>query len=302
VQLSRLKEWFVICLLACVVAILVGDFLVATQKNGQAALVGAQIAIIGTIATAVTLFATLASKRLVKWRNLRLARVGIVAVCGLVIALEGAIFAFSSDMASITGISGQPIYILAIFCAALFFIGMAIFVSSLMIMKKASITSILTYGGGVAAAAEGLVVVGIAAPTFVRGIGEVLGRTIQYLGLQLFLLGLAFVVLSFVIDISGRLTRLGNLMRYLCAVMIAIEGIILAALATPIDVTGIGGMLESTVLIGGLHVAILGLFTLSMCGLSMNPQNRRMRKLALLSALFLALLVPMAVLSAGKIL
>ena len=91
-------------------------------------------------------------------------------------------------------------------------------------------------------------------------------------------------------------------MRYLCAVMIAIEGIILAALATPIDVTGIGGMLESTVLIGGLHVAILGLFTLSMCGLSMNPQNRRMRKLALLSALFLALLVPMAVLSAGKIL
>ena len=301
-QLSRLKEWFVICLLACVVAVLVGILLVATQNSGQAVLVGAQIAIIGIIATAVALFATLASERRVNRRNLRLALVGIVAACGLVIALEGAIFAFSSDMASITGISGQPVCTLAIFCAALFFIGMAIFVSSLMIMKKARITSVLTYGGGVAAAAEGLVVVGIAALTNVQGLGLVSGPFIRLLGIQLLLVGLAFVVLSLIVDLLKRAVRACDLLRYLCAAMIAIEGVVLAALATPIDVTGIGGMVESIVLVGGLQLAVLGLFTLSMYGLSMDPQNRRMRKLALLSALFLALLVPMAILSAGKIL
>ena len=228
--------------------------------------------------------------------------IGSIAGFGLIIALEGAFFAFSPDRNNLTGMTNRAPYTVAVFCASLFFTGMAVFISSLMTTERFSITKALAYGGGIAVAAEGLVIVGVAERTLIHSIGWVMGSTIQLLGIQLLLLGLAFVVLTLIVDEMERMGKLGRMLRYLCAVMIAVEGIGLASLATSIDISGIGNILGRTVVIAGVQLAVLGIFILALSGLSTNPQNRRMRKLAFLSALFLALLVPMAILSAGKIL
>jgi hypothetical protein len=120
------------------------------------------------------------------------------------------------------------------------------------------------------------------------------------LGIQLFLIGVVIVALSLLVEKLRRLPALGGLLRSAFAAVLFFEGIALMILATPIDVNGIGGMLERTVMIGGLQLAFVGLFTLAFCALSTNPTNRRVRKLALLSAVFLAFLLPLAAMSAGS--
>jgi hypothetical protein len=51
-----------------------------------------------------------------------------------------------------------------------------------------------------------------------------------------------------------------NLIGLLAGIIIAIEGLVVMAYAAPIDVKGIGGITEQTVLIGGAQLFILGLF------------------------------------------
>jgi hypothetical protein len=91
-------------------------------------------------------------------------------------------------------------------------------------------------------------------------------------------------------------------LRSASAALLVIAGIALTALATPITIKGIGGIMETTVMLGGLQLAVLGLFTLAMCSLSASPESAKMRRLALFTTVFLALLVPMAALSAGNVL
>ncbi len=292
------RAWRLVGVAAGVALMIEGAILASLNGSSISSLVYALI-LFGGLAAGSLASAALMPKKL--GRYLRVPAL-IAAPIGAAISVIAIDLAFASDRAARSGMQGQPVYIVAIFIAMVFFAAMALFIACAMSETRLRATKLLAYGGGTAAAAEGLVVIGIAAPTFIQGIGGVLGTTIQLLGIQLFLVALAFVVLSIVADWVHRGAPIWSLARSAFAALIVLEGVALTVLATPVDVQGIGGMLETTVMLAGLQLAVLGVFTLAMCGLSANPDSPRTRKLAILAAVFLAFLVPMAVLTAGKVL
>jgi hypothetical protein len=266
----------------------------SSQTSYEAALL-----VLGLIAAIP--FAIAAIRPSILGRYLRMPAL-IGAVIGLDVMLIGANLSFSGDRALRLGMESQPVYVVAIFCALVFFAGVALLVASLISEKKLNLFALLAYGGGAAAAAEGLVVVGIAAQTYIQGIGTVMESTIQLLGVLLFAVAMVFVVVSIVAEWIRKGVAVLTLLRSASAALLVIAGIALTALATPITIKGIGGIMETTVMLGGLQLAVLGLFTLAMCSLSASPESAKMRRLALFATVFLALLVPMAALSAGNVL
>ncbi|MDD1770209.1 MAG: hypothetical protein LUO79_03900 [Methanomassiliicoccales archaeon] len=295
---GEMKAWRLVGVAAGIAVIVEGAVLSSLEGTNQTTLAIAFI-VLGLLAAAPLAATVFMSSRF--GRFLRVPAL-IAAPVGLVVGLIAVDLAWSGDRAVTLGMESQPVYIVAIFIAQLFFVGMALFIASAMSETRMKVWNLLAYGGGAAAAAEGLVVMGIAAPTVIQGIGGVLGSTIQLLGVQLFAVALAFIILSIAAEWIPRGKAIWSLSRSTFAALLVLEGIALTVLATPVDVKGIGGMLESTVMLAGLQLAVLGLFTLAMCGLSANPESPKTKKLAILAAVFLAFLIPMAVLTAGKVL
>ena len=125
-----------------------------------------------------------------KWIHL------IAILLGAVVAIEGIILAVYAGPTIIEGIGGVLEQTVVFAGAQLFGLGVLASVTwalreePLLRVKIGKIIAILL---GICIAAEGLIVVGLASPSVVDGIGGLLERTVLYAGIQLLVLGLLVV-------------------------------------------------------------------------------------------------------------
>jgi hypothetical protein len=223
----------------------------------------------------------------------------VTILVGFVVAAEGAVLAFISAKTTIDGFGTLEAYLVAVIAAQLFFLGMAIAVPTILQKKEVGLKKLLVYGGGAAVASSGLVIIGVAAYTFVQGIGGVLSNTVELAGVQLFLIGLAIVILTLLMEFTERLRFYFSSLRYLAAFVVTVEGLVLISFATPIIITGIGGIMSRTMVLSGLGLTLLGLFTLFATGLRSQKLSNRLRRITIASVFALTLLLPMAALTIG---
>jgi hypothetical protein len=225
----------------------------------------------------------------------------VVASTGLVVAVEGVVLAFMAGKTTIDGFGTSEVYIVAGFAAQLFFLGMAIMIPAILQKKEIGLRKLLVYGGGTAVSSAGLIIIGDATFTIIQGIGGILTQQIELAGEQLFFLGLAIVVLSLLLDLTNKFRLPLTTLRYLATFMVTVEGLVLIAFATPINIEGIGWIASRVIILSGFGLAMIGLFTLFATGLKTQKLPPRLRKMTMGSVIMLALLLPVAALTIGKI-
>ncbi len=295
---EEVRAWRLVGLLAAI-ALMIGGAVLASRNGANVSSVAYVLIVLGGLAAGCLGSTILMPKRLGRFLRVPALIAVVIGLAGIVLSVS---LSFSGDRAVILGLQGLAIYYVAAAIAMLFLVSMGLFVASVLSETKLKATKLLAYIGGAAAAAEGLAVIGIAADTYITGLGTVLARTIQLLGTALFAAAVIFIAVSLLAEWSKRGVPAISITRSAFAVIIFFAGIALTVLATPIDIKGIGGIMQNTVMLAGLQLALIGLFTLALCGLSANPESPRTRRLAMLAAVFLAFLVPMAVLTAGNVL
>ena len=223
----------------------------------------------------------------------------VLVAAGLVVIVEGVVLAFMGGKTTITGYGTIEAYTVAAFAAQLFFLGVSITIPAM--LGNVGWRTLLIYGSGAGIASAGLVVIGVAAPTIIEGIGGVLAQTVEIAGIQLLILGLAIVVLSLVMNLTNKLRMPLSIMRYIIVLLVAIEGLVLIAFATPIDIQGIGGITARTLILSGFGLTLIGLFTLFATGLRSQGIPLRLRRVTISSVLLLALMIPVAALTYGQV-
>ena len=119
---------------------------------------------------------------------------------------------------------------------------------------------------GVIVLLEGLILFNLAAPMRIDGIGGIRESTVSLGGLQLFLLGLLFVVSIFLRKRNwgmGKrremLSLFFTLLPFLIATIIAVEGIVIASMAGSVYWQGIGGIRKFWVGAAGCQLFVLGI-------------------------------------------
>ena len=148
-------------------------------------------------------------------------------------------------------------------------------------------------------AAQGLFIMGIAAPMIIDGIGGILERTVAIAGAQLFLLALAIIGLRFcrgrdLLQKEVMGIRLSELLTYVIWALITVEGLAIMALAANVYIENFGG-------ISGIYIALTGaqLSLIAILGMSSwlwrnkDITYKRSQQLALV-ILFLLFLIPPA--------
>ena len=274
----------------------IGGILKSTVQFG-----GLQLLILGLVVLVFSAF--LLYDRSVKAKRMLLRKISRIAVIlmGSIVMVEGIVLAFMGGKTTIDGFGTFEAYIVTGFATQLFFLGMAIMVPAILQKKEVGLRKLLVYGGGTTAASAGLIIIGVAAGTFIEGIGGVLARTVELAGEQLFLLGLAIVVISLLMDLTNKFRMPLSTLRYLAALAVVIEGLVLISLATPIIIQGIGGITSRTMILSGFGLTLIGLFTLFATGLRTQRLSPRLRRTTVASVLMLTLLIPIAALTFGQV-
>ncbi len=262
---------------------------------------GLQLLILGLIAFVCSVLLLFdRSKRIRETRFHSISRVVIILI-GLIVIVEGVVLAFMGGKTTIDGLGTFEAYIVAGFAAQLFFTGIAILIPTILQEREIGMQKLLAYAGGAATASTGLVIIGVAADTVIQGIGGIMARTVELAGDQLFILGLAIVMLTFILDYTDKFVPLLSTLRYLVALVVVIEGLMLISAATPIDIQGIGGITSRTVFISGFGLTLIGLFTLFATGLRVQRISPRLRRTTVASVFMLTLLIPIAALTFGQV-
>jgi len=225
----------------------------------------------------------------------------VVVLIGLLVMVEGVVLALMGSRTVIEGFGTLEAYIVAGFAAQLFFLGLAIMIPAILQKRDVGFRKLLVYGGGAAIASAGLVVIGVAAITFIEGIGSIMAGTVELAGIQLFILGLAIVVLSLLMDLTDRFRLPISTVRYLAAILVTIDGLALISIATPIDIQGIGGITSRTIILSGFGLTLIGLFTLFVTGLRTQRLPPMISRTTMVSVLLLTLLIPMAAFTFGQV-
>jgi hypothetical protein len=236
---------------------------------------------------------------LLKDSSLRLARFakgrllsGAILIASLIVMIEGVItvlYAAPTEIGSIGGILQRTV---AVFGAQLFVLGA---VSAVTWMERAApfkVRNALAYIAGIVVTGEGLVIVGVAAPTMIEGIGGILERTVALAGAQLLILGLAIVVATL---LAGKLKRGSKVLLsvvLVAAAVVTIEGIVLIAATTNVQISGFALITKSNWILAGLQLALLGVVSLYSLNRRTVITSRRLNKASFLAAVFLLLLVP----------
>jgi len=148
-------------------------------------------------------------------------------------------------------------------------------------------------------AAQGLFIMGIAAPMIIDGIGGILERTVAIAGAQLFLLALAIIGLRFcrgrdLLQKEVMGIRSSELLTYVIWALITVEGLAIMALAANVYIENFGG-------ISGIYIALAGaqLSLIAILGMSLwlwrnkDITYKRSQQLVLV-ILFLLFLIPPA--------
>lgn len=259
-------------------------------------MIGVQLLVIGLVALLALLLPIYVLKGKEKLNKV-LSWVPLLA--GAAVLVESIVVILYASPIDITGYGSMGSHIMAAIGAQLFILGVGLVLFKLFSSRE-SLKVLVRLALFVSLAAAGLFIIGIAEVSFVTGIGGIIKRTLQIGGVQLFALSMAGIVLMWLEGrafmqrkISGH--RLGALSVIAIAVVICFEGMILASLAAPFSITGIGGMLERTMMIAGLALTLLGLL-IPASYYFFEKTDYDVRKVSSTACLFLVFLLPFALL------
>ncbi len=265
----------------------IGGVLASTVLIG-----GVQLAVLG----ALSLVMILSSRRArspSKGASSRFATFTII-ILGSIIILEGLLIAFAFGAVTIQGMGTIPSYLISAFGGQLLILGSIIMLAHLLRKTRIFLPRIISYACALIVAASAVIIIGVTAETDVAG-HRTSGQDMLLLaGLLMLLIAMAFVIVSVV---SERAPIKGRWLEYLkqaLSIAIALEGIVLIALASPIYVSGFGPMPEQYVLVGGLIPAALGVFMVGSnvwIGPSSSP---RYHKISSFIASILLFLIPIS--------
>lgn len=221
----------------------------------------------------------------------------VVSICGVIIAALGILAALNFGSVIMDPLGTLPIYVMAAIAGQLFFLGLMVTLSKLLSFSEFKATKLLAYIFGAAIASEGVVILGISAPTYIEGLGWILKSTVDLAGIQLIAIGLMFLTFSILSERIERGSKVLGFLKIVTAAIASIEGFAIMALSTAVTIDGIGTITARTITIAGAQLGILGLGCLIMMGVGLNLTTPRLRKISNLTFVFLLLLIPVAALS-----
>jgi hypothetical protein len=223
---------------------------------------------------------------------------------GMIIVLEGTIIAAYAGATMWEGIGDIMRQTVALAGAQLFALGLL--TTILWLLKKempmgARFAEIIAIVAATGVAAEGLIVMGLAAPTVIEGIGGIMQSTVFVAGVSLFVLGLIGVALWILRDMKPAALNKSRIFvaiePYLILVVcIAVASVALFVMnhATATTIQGIGGIMARMIMFGGVQLLVLAILQILILGMPLVADSRTQAKTALLASLFLILLVPAA--------
>lgn len=225
----------------------------------------------------------------------------IFAVLGGVVAAEGILASTMADATSIKG-AGSVIKIVVVAgCAQLFALGLVtplLWKLSGHRLDRNFIVEFLSPMAMVLLAAEGVFAMGLAANTYIDGIGTILENTFRLAGLQLLVLA-SLGLLAWLIkdsDLLGKWTkRVVTFVPLLVIGIVALEGLAATILAVNIRITDFGGVGERYVLLGGAQMVLLAAVAL-LCWAWSENISVRYKVTGTVSAAFVVLMLPVALL------
>jgi hypothetical protein len=220
-------------------------------------------------------------------------------LAGIVVLAEGIVVVLYASRMDISGIGFIRGMWAAGFGAQLFVLSVGLVLFK-MFSERESVKVLLRLALFVTLGAIGLFVVGVAGETFITGIGLIHTQTLRIAGFQLLALSMVGIVLMYMEGwafmrkkMFGH--RLGALSVIAVAVLICLEGLILAGFAAPFSVDGIGNMMERTMMIAGLVLAILGLLVPATYYF-FEEGDYEVKRIASNACLFLIFILPFALL------
>ncbi|NYT12035.1 MAG: hypothetical protein GKC03_05715 [Methanomassiliicoccales archaeon] len=263
-------------------------------------LAGAQLLIIG----AIVLFYWLLKDSTIFKRNITSNRVVSLAplILGALVTVEGLVLVGYASPVYLEGVGHIRAAWMTLAGIQLFIVGGITCMLWYWRNHSRSEASLTKIGEPIIAwiiTAQGLFIMGIAAPITIDGIGGLLERTVAIAGAQLFLLALAIIGLRF---LRGRNLlhrevmgiRSSELLTYVIWALITVEGLVIMALAANIYIEGFGGISGIYIALAGVQLSLFALLGMSSwLWRNEDISYRRSQKLALV-ILFLLLLVPPA--------
>jgi len=286
---------FIMGVAAPIVVESIGGMLASTVT-----LAGIQLLVIGLILVAFWLL----KDRTVFGRDLtsnRIISLGPV-ILGAVVTVEGLILVAYASPVELDGVGGMRAAWMTLAGIQLFLMGGATCMFWYWRDRKsseASLTRIAEPSIAWILASEGLFIMGIAASTWIDGIGTILQRTVAIAGAQLFVLALIVIGLRSLrgkgilnTEIMG--IRLTELLTYIVFAVITIEGLAMMVLSANIYIDGFGGVSGIYIAAAGAQLSLLALLGMSFCVWRNGDINHLRSQYLAMGALFLLLLVPPA--------
>jgi len=228
----------------------------------------------------------------------------IMFIAGIVVVAEGFAIVVLAGPGIVSGIGGVMEQTVVLFGAQLFMLGLLALLTWIMRDKKFRSGWTLGYLAGMAMAIEGLISVGVAAPTTIEGMSVISASTVALVGAQLFIIGLLVVLIWMLKDngvlLKKRLVEKWKLFDYallITGVVVAIEGLMVIALAGQTVIQDIGVILKYTATLFGLQLFGLGIMAITSLAMGkgkMTGAPDRFKQLAFLCVLFLLLMLPPA--------
>lgn len=198
-------------------------------------------------------------------------------IIAAVVAIEGIIIAKMTGNITWEGLGGIRKFWMGAAGAQLFALGVIKLLAWYYIdtpLKTMGLTKTLGIIALITLAAEGIFVMSIAGNTRIDGFGGITKTTFSNAGIQLVALSL---ILIFLWDLKGEKIgfrgrkilgpRFFDAVGIFLSIIIASEGIALAVLCGRMNIEGLGGILERTVVASGAQLFALGLFSASMWAL-----------------------------------
>lgn len=263
-------------------------------------LAGAQLLIIG----AIVLFFWLLKDSTIFKRNITSNRVVSLAplILGAIVAVEGLVLVGYASPVYLEGVGHIRAAWMTLAGIQLFIVGGVTCMLWYWRNHSRSKASLTKIGEPIIAwiiTAQGLFIMGIAAPTIIDGIGGILERTVAIAGAQLFLLGLAIIGLRFLRgksllhrEVMG--IRSSELLTYVIWAIITVEGLVIMALAANIYIEGFGGISGIYIALAGVQLSLIALLGMSSWLWRNEDINYKISQRLALVILFLLLLVPPA--------
>ncbi|MCG7844984.1 MAG: hypothetical protein MIO90_06095 [Methanomassiliicoccales archaeon] len=225
----------------------------------------------------------------------------IMVILGGIVAAEGLVASTMAGRTAIEG-SGSVIKVVVVAgCAQLFALGLISPLLWKMSRHQLDRSFIFEFLGPMAMAFlafEGVFAMGLAANTYIEGIGTMMESTFRDAGLQLLVLS-AIGLLAWQIKdsklLGKRTARLVIFVPILVMGIVALEGLAATILAVYIRIDDFSSVRESYVLLGGAQMVILAAIAL-LCWARSQDTSVRFKITGTVAAAFVVLMLPIALL------